>query len=114
MIANHGRIDKYDHEFEGRNSRLDGIQAAILNVKLKYLGDWTDHRIMIANHYLNKVSDDNGIVLPRRREWAKQVYHLFVIRHRQRDLLQKKLRLEQISAEPLGVEYSLFSSFSFL
>jgi len=41
MIANHGRIDKYDHQFEGRNSRLDGLQAAILNVKLKYLDIWT-------------------------------------------------------------------------
>ena len=50
-IANHGRISKYDHDFEGRNSRLDGLQAAILNVKLKYLNVWIEKRINVANLY---------------------------------------------------------------
>ena len=70
MIANHGRIAKYDHEFEGRNSRLDGLQAAILSVKLKHLDKWTDHRIMIGDEYLKQLKDVPGIILPiRKEEW---------------------------------------------
>ena len=89
MIANHGRIAKYDHEFEGRNSRLDGLQAAILDVKLKYLDQWTEHRIMIANAYMDGLTGIDSITLPVRQDWAKHVYHLFVIRHSKRDILQK-------------------------
>ena len=48
---------EYDHEFEGRNSRMDGLQAAILSVKLKYLPDWTKKRIKIANYYLENLKD---------------------------------------------------------
>jgi len=91
MIANHGRIAKYDHEFEGRNSRLDGIQAAILSVKLKYLPVWTETRIAIANYYLENIKENSNIRLPIRKEWAKQVYHLFVIRTDKRDKLAKFL-----------------------
>jgi dTDP-4-amino-4,6-dideoxygalactose transaminase len=91
MIANHGRIAKYDHEFEGRNSRLDGLQAAILSVKLKYLSAWTEHRIEIADHYCEHLKDVKDIVLPIRQDWAKQVYHLFVIRIDRRDELKDYL-----------------------
>ncbi|MBD3768279.1 MAG: DegT/DnrJ/EryC1/StrS family aminotransferase, partial [Gammaproteobacteria bacterium] len=78
MIANHGRIAKYDHEFEGRNSRLDGLQAAILSVKLKHLPAWTEKRIAVADYYLANLKDIQQITLPVRQDWAKQVYHLFV------------------------------------
>jgi dTDP-4-amino-4,6-dideoxygalactose transaminase len=98
MIANHGRIEKYNHEFEGRNSRLDGLQAAILSVKLKHLDQWTDARIKVANYYLENLKGVKGIVLPKREDWAKQVYHLFVIRTKKRDELQKFLK-----------EYSIYS-----
>lgn len=104
MIANHGRIAKYDHEFEGRNSRLDGLQAAILDVKLKYLDKWTEHRIMIANEYLKQLRDLTEITLPVKQEWAKQVYHLFVIRHPNRDELQAKLKKNGVQT---GVHYPL-------
>ncbi|MBT4146563.1 MAG: DegT/DnrJ/EryC1/StrS family aminotransferase [Gammaproteobacteria bacterium] len=104
MIANHGRIAKYDHEFEGRNSRLDGLQAAILNVKLRYLDTWTEHRIMIADEYLKQLKSVTEIILPVRQEWAKQVYHLFVIRHPNRDLLKAKLNEAGIQ---IGVHYPI-------
>ncbi|MFN2126236.1 MAG: DegT/DnrJ/EryC1/StrS family aminotransferase, partial [Anaerolineales bacterium] len=91
MIANHGRIAKYDHEFEGRNSRLDGLQAAILNVKLNYLDEWLDHREIIANTYLEELKGISDITLPVRQAWAKQAYHLFVIRHPTRDKLRTLL-----------------------
>lgn len=92
MIANHGRIEKYNHEFEGRNSRLDGLQAAILSVKLKHLDMWTEARIKLADYYLENLKDVDGIVLPKREDWAKQVYHLFVIKTQKRDELQQYLK----------------------
>lgn len=102
MIANHGRIAKYDHEFEGRNSRLDGIQAAILNVKLKYLDDWTNKRIELANLYISELSDLKQIQLPTKKDWAKQVYHLFVIRTDERNKLNEYLKEKNIQT---GVHY---------
>lgn len=66
MIANHGRIEKYNHEFEGRNSRLDGLQSAILSAKLKHLDSWTESRIKIADLYLEKLNGVGDIVLPAR------------------------------------------------
>ncbi|MBE0471944.1 MAG: DegT/DnrJ/EryC1/StrS family aminotransferase [Methyloprofundus sp.] len=104
MIANHGRIAKYDHEFEGRNSRLDGIQAAILSVKLKHLPEWTDKRIAIADSYLTELNDIPQIALPIRQKWAKQVYHLFVIRVDDRDDLAKYLACNGIQS---GVHYPI-------
>jgi dTDP-4-amino-4,6-dideoxygalactose transaminase len=104
MIANHGRVAKYDHEFAGRNSRLDGLQAAILDVKLNYLDQWTSHRIMIADEYLKQLKNISEIILPVKQEWAKHVYHLFVIRHSQREMLQKKLKQSGIQT---GVHYPI-------
>ena len=91
MIANHGRVAKYEHEFEGRNSRLDGLQASILSAKLPHLNSWTEKRIALADRYLSELSDIKEITLPRRANWAKQVYHLFVIRTDRRDELKQSL-----------------------
>ncbi len=102
MIANHGRIAKYDHEFEGRNSRLDGLQAAILSVKLKYLPGWTNKRIAVAECYLENMKDIPGIILPMRQEWAKQVYHLFVVRCINRNELAEYLKEHGVQT---GVHY---------
>lgn len=104
MIANHGRIEKYNHEFEGRNSRLDGIQAAVLSVKLRYLDKWTKARIKVADFYLENLKDVEEIVLPKRENWAKDVYHLFVIRAKQRDALQQYLKNNGIQS---GVHYPI-------
>ncbi|MHA6643024.1 DegT/DnrJ/EryC1/StrS family aminotransferase [Mesorhizobium sp. A623] len=104
MIANHGRIGKYDHEFEGRNSRLDGLQAAILNVKLRYLDGWTAQRIAVANRYLDQLRDVVGITLPVRSNWARHVYHLFVIRTERRDALAAYLTEKGIQT---GIHYPI-------
>jgi dTDP-4-amino-4,6-dideoxygalactose transaminase len=103
-IANHGRAAKYDHDFEGRNSRLDGIQAAILNVKLKYLDSWIEKRILIANKYLIELDGVGDIVLPIRQDWAKQAYHLFVIRTDKRDDLKEYLFDKNIQ---VGIHYPI-------
>jgi dTDP-4-amino-4,6-dideoxygalactose transaminase len=101
-IANHGRIAKYDHDFEGRNSRLDGLQAAILSAKLPHLNDWTQHRIAVAERYITELAGVEGLVLPRRAIWARQVYHLFVIRTERRDQLKRWLADQGIET---GIHY---------
>ncbi|WP_422416342.1 DegT/DnrJ/EryC1/StrS family aminotransferase [Pseudomonas sp. GZD-222] len=102
QIANHGRIAKYDHAFEGRNSRLDGLQAAVLSVKLKHLNAWTEKRISIADRYLQGLAGIPQLILPVRQAWAKQVYHLFVIRSEHRDAL--KAFLDRAGIET-GIHY---------
>lgn len=104
MIANHGRIAKYDHEFEGRNSRLDGIQAAILSVKLKSLPVWTEQRIKLADCYLELLKDVKSVISPVRQEWAKQVYHLFVVRTNKREKLKDYLGEHGVQT---GVHYPI-------
>lgn len=102
MIANHGRKGKYDHEFEGRNSRLDGLQAAILSVKLKHLESWTDHRISIANLYGELLKGINEVELPQVANGLRHVYHLYVIRSQRRDQLKQFLEGKGIET---GVHY---------
>lgn len=102
MIANHGRLSKYDHEFEGRNSRLDGLQAAILRVKLRHLDSWTNNRIRLADFYMRELQGIEGVKVPERSSWAKQVYHLFVIQCKQREELASYLLEQQIET---GIHY---------
>jgi dTDP-4-amino-4,6-dideoxygalactose transaminase len=89
MYANHGRLAKYDHEVEGLNSRLDGLQAAILSVKLRYLNSWTERRREIARRYDDAFGD--LVAIPRVAPGATHVYHLYVIRVRDRSQVQAKL-----------------------
>jgi len=103
MIADHGRTAKYDHSFEGRNSRLDNLQAAVLGVKLGHLEKWTDARIQVADYYLENLADAN-LILPVRQSWARAVYHQFVIRHQNRDGLKKYLSEKGI---PTGIHYPI-------
>ena len=102
MISNHGRIAKYNHEFEGRNSRLDSLQAAILNVKLQYLDVWIDHRVMIANIYIDEMKNITNVRVPRISSLVKHAYHLFVIQHPERDKLKECFKLEEIET---GIHY---------
>jgi dTDP-4-amino-4,6-dideoxygalactose transaminase len=102
MYANHGRVEKYNHEFEGTNSRLDGIQAAILDVKLKYLEQWTDRRRSVAKRYDQELH--NIVVTPAVRPEVRHVYHLYVIRVKQRDQVIARLREQGIST---GIHYPI-------
>jgi dTDP-4-amino-4,6-dideoxygalactose transaminase len=104
MIANHGRVAKYDHEFEGRNSRLDSLQAAILDVKLRYLDVWIDHRQQVADTYFDVLYNSSDIILPVKQDWVKQAYHLFVVRHSKRDNLRKVLENAGIQT---GIHYPI-------
>lgn len=104
MIANHGRIDKYDHQFEGRNSRLDGLQAAILSVKLKHLDRWIDQRNRVAAFYLEELKNVDGIVLPTIADQCRHAFHLFVVRSASRDALAEFLKDKGIQT---GVHYPI-------
>jgi dTDP-4-amino-4,6-dideoxygalactose transaminase len=105
MIANHGRVDKYDHEIEGINSRLDGLQAAILEVKLKHLPKWTEMRRKNAYCY-NKYLTGTGLTTPVEIENVIAVYHLYVVRVKKelRQKLQAHLQSKGIST---GIHYPI-------
>jgi dTDP-4-amino-4,6-dideoxygalactose transaminase len=105
MFANHGRVEKYDHAMEGVNSRLDGLQAAILNVKLAHLPQWTEARRQHAYLY-NKLLTHAGLKKPTEMADVVAVYHLYVIRVKRelRDGLQKHLQAKGIST---GIHYPI-------
>jgi dTDP-4-amino-4,6-dideoxygalactose transaminase len=100
MLRNYGSEKRYHHEVAGMNSRLDELQAAFLRVKLRHLDEWNNRRKIIAEYYLNQFSGFSSQIfgisgfrlLPAVPEWANPVWHLFVIRHEKRDLLQKHLQ----------------------
>lgn len=79
MIRDHGTLQKYQHEIFGHNYRMEGIQGAVLGVKLKHLTNWTFARRKVANKYKELLSGINNIKLPKEMPYAKHVYHLFVI-----------------------------------
>lgn len=90
VLRNYGSRVKYVNEVKGFNSRLDPIQAAVLRVKLRCLDEWNGRRKRIAEAYLKELAG-SGLVLPVVPEWADQVWHLFVVRHENRELLQREL-----------------------
>lgn len=90
MIANHGQLEKHNHIIEGRNSRMDGIQAAVLCVKLKYLHEWNESRIRNANK-LTELLDQSVYFCPVTNINARHVFHLYVIKHTKRNLLKPYL-----------------------
>jgi dTDP-4-amino-4,6-dideoxygalactose transaminase len=91
QIANHGQEGKHNHLIEGRNSRMDGMQAAILRAKLPYLNNWTKQRIAISQLYNLGLKNINKIKIPKVDNNAKHVFHLFVIRTENRNELMKYL-----------------------
>ena len=94
-FRNYGQPQKYYHDFVGVNSRLDEIHAAILRIKLKHLDEWNERRRKIAKLY-NKLLEDSEIVTPIEKEHAKHVYHLYVVRCKDRNKLQQYLSMGRI------------------
>ena len=91
MLRDHGQAQKYYHEIEGYNGRLDALQAGLLTIKLRYLSDWNKKRRESAHHYDELLSLVEGVIRPFCPEWARAVHHLYVIRVTDRDSVQKKL-----------------------
>lgn len=96
MYARHGALKKHSHEMEGINSRLDGIQAAILSAKLPHILNWTEKRIANAAVYDNFLKGNSNITLPKVRPNSKHTFHLYVIKHKRRDALVDFLKQKGI------------------
>lgn len=97
MFARHGALKKHEHKIEGINSRLDGIQAAVLSVKLPYILDWTQKRIQNAAVYNQLLEDVEQVTIPRVREDTTHSYHLYVIRCKERDQLAAYLHRKGVN-----------------
>ncbi len=91
MLRNYGQKEKHHHEFVGINSRLDEVQAAILRLKLNYLDRWNNARRGIALKYKEGLKRKE-ITVPIEMDYAKHIYHLFVIRSKYRDAIQERLK----------------------
>jgi len=103
MLRDHGRTTKYEHDITGYGYRLDGIQGAVLDVKLKHLPDWTEKRRACADYYTELLANvDDSIVTPYEPAHVRAVYHLYVIRTRQRNELLQYLKERDIEA---GIHY---------
>jgi len=100
MYSHHGALKKHQHQMEGINSRLDGLQAAILSAKLPHLAGWTESRIRCAALYNKWLDGIPEIILPRQRPDTKHTWHLYVIRCKKRKQLT-----EFLSA--LGIETTI-------
>lgn len=90
QLRNYGSSIKYHHEVMGYNSRLDELQAAILRVKLKRLDDWNESRCKVASAYSERLCD-LGLILPEVPGFADPVWHLYVVRSKQREEMQARL-----------------------
>lgn len=101
-FANHGRSTKYAHEFEGVNSRLDGLQAAVLSVKLEHLKRWCQLRREHARAYCRLLDGVESVVCPTLPTGGEHVFHLFVIRTQRRDALREHLASKGIAT---GIHY---------
>jgi dTDP-4-amino-4,6-dideoxygalactose transaminase len=88
MIANHGSLKKHHHMIEGVNSRMDGIQAAVLSVKLPHISDWNQKRYDNARYYNKLLKGVVNVAIPMIRSNATHVFHLYVIRTEKRKGLQ--------------------------
>jgi dTDP-4-amino-4,6-dideoxygalactose transaminase len=95
LLRNYGSTRKYVHDIRGTNSRLDEIQAAILRVKLRHLDSWNGRRKRIAAQYFAEIAISE-LELPSIPAWCDPVWHLFVVRSRQRDRLQEYLSRHEI------------------
>ena len=103
-IRDHGSEKKYWHIVAGHNYRIEALQAAILSTKLRHLDAWTEARRANADYYRELLSDVPAVELPKIRDGARHVYHLFVIQAPDRDRLQAYLQQKEIST---GLHYPI-------
>jgi dTDP-4-amino-4,6-dideoxygalactose transaminase len=102
MLRDHGQSSKYYHAMIGMNSRMDGVQGAVLRVKLRHLTAWNHARIRNAALYRKLLAGVDGIVLPVQKDYAHHVYHLFAVRVRNRQEFMAALAERGINC---GIHY---------
>ncbi len=104
QLRDHGQAEKYYHDIEGYNGRLDAIQAGILHLKLAHLSEWNSQRQARAAIYLELLSGIDGLILPSEPSWARAVYHLYVVRVQDRKEMQNRLKAVGIGT---GIHYPI-------
>ena len=92
MIRDHGQSKKYHHRIVGWNARMDGIQGAVLSVKLKYIDQWNELRRKHAQEYDNLLADVEGVIAPTVAPYGTHVYHIYAARMSQRDEVISELK----------------------
>ena len=102
VMAAHGSARKYIHEIVGMNSRLDTVQAVVLNAKLRRLSTWNDHRRDAAARYSDLLADVPGVTVPRSMKENRDVWHLYIVRVADRDRVLAQLNANGIGA---GIHY---------
>jgi dTDP-4-amino-4,6-dideoxygalactose transaminase len=101
-FRNYGERRKYEHVIRGVNSRLDALQAAVLSVKLRHLPAWNDARRRHADEYAAQLAGVGDVVLAERSDFARHIFHLFVVETEHRDALREHLRANGIQT---GIHY---------
>ncbi len=105
MLRDHGQAQKYYHDVEGYNGRLDSIQAGILQVKLKHLPEWTELRRAAAVRYRELLGRlESAPTLPYQPKWSNAVYHIFIVRVQDREEFMKYLGSKGIGT---GIHYPI-------
>jgi dTDP-4-amino-4,6-dideoxygalactose transaminase len=104
MLRDHGQAKKYYHDVEGYNGRLDAIQCGILSVKIRHLAEWNRKRQQNSEVYRELFKSTNGMIMPFEPEWSRAVYHLYVIRARNREGLRSYLEAVKIGT---GIHYPI-------
>lgn len=98
-LRNYGSKVRYQHDYAGMNSRLSELQAAFLRAKLPRLAEWNARREALAARYFERLAGVGDLVLPHVPDWAKPVWHLFVVRTARRDALQKHLTAQGVGTQ---------------
>ena len=104
MLRDWGAEKKYYHSLKGFNYRMDGVQGAILRVKLRYLEQWTELRRQHAATYQSLLAGNTSIVLPQEMSYSRHVYHVFAVRTKNRAELQQALQNQGVQT---GIHYPI-------
>ena len=91
MFRDHGQSKKYYHAMIGWNARMDGLQAAVLRVKMRHIADWNEARRRHAEKYRELLAETDGLRVPEEAAWGKHVYHIYALRTSERDALMGTL-----------------------
>jgi dTDP-4-amino-4,6-dideoxygalactose transaminase len=103
-LRDHGQSSKYYHDEIGWNARMNGIQGAILSVKLKYIDQWNEARRQKAAIYNEHLKNNASVTRPKQESYARHIFHVYAIRIKNRDYLFNKLKDQEISC---GIHYPI-------
>ena len=104
ILRDWGAEKKYSHDLKGFNYRMEGIQGAVLGVKMKYIEDWTERRRRSAARYDELLANIEGVIPPKQMSYARHVYHVYAVRVKNRDSVMTKMQAAGIG---IGIHYPI-------